>query len=59
MYRSGGSKACVLQYKGPDTDGEKRVIPAAVLQNMGTKGESVKRPGLMAQYYHAPQPTPV
>ena len=45
------SKACVLRYKGADTDGEKRAIPAAVLQNNGPRCESVKKPGLIAQYY--------
>jgi hypothetical protein len=51
VYKSGGSKACTLRYKGADTDGEKRVIPAAVLQNWGVKGETVPKPGIIAQYY--------
>jgi hypothetical protein len=37
VYKAGGNKSCVLYYKGPDTDGEKRVIPAAVLQHMVLK----------------------
>jgi hypothetical protein len=37
VHKSGSNKACVLYYNGPDTDGEKRPVPAAVLQHQGVK----------------------
>jgi hypothetical protein len=57
VYKSGGNKSCVLYYKGPDTDGEKRVIPAAVLQHQGTKNKPVLKPGVLAEYFQSEDPS--
>ena len=41
----------MLYYNGPDTDGEKRPVPAAVLQHQGVKNLPVIKPGILAEYF--------